>query len=110
MVVLRPRLSAVLSDRPSPERVRALLGRYVPVRLDLDSAHLVPGDRRALGRLVEAATWIDRIYWRQRSEVGLQLKASLMDGKDAAARELERLLTLNFGPWDTLNDNEPFWG
>jgi len=87
-----------------------MLGRYVPVRLDLDSAHLVPGDRQALGRLVEAATWIDRIYWRQRSEVGGQLKASLMDGKDATTRELDRLLTLNFGPWDTLNDNEPFWG
>jgi len=33
-----------------------------------------------------------------------------MDGKDDVARELDRLLTLNFGPWDTLNDNEPFWG
>jgi len=90
--------------------IERLLRKYAPVRLDVDVAHLAEGDRRALRLLAESAAWIDRIYWKQRSEGGLRLRERLGRSQKPMARHLQRLLEINFGPWDTLNDDRPFWG
>jgi len=97
-------------DRPDPALVTRLLSRYVPVHLSVALDHLAEGDRRALGKLVDAAAWIDRIYWKQRSDVGGRLKERLAGLRDAHSRDLERLLALNFGPWDEFDGGRPFWG
>ncbi len=100
----------VLRNLPDPDRVRALLSSYAPVRVQAETGHLSAGDRRAVVKLIEAASHINRIYWRQRSELGWTLKTALGKRHDPAARELERLLTLNFGPWNHLENDAPFWG
>jgi hypothetical protein len=80
------------------------------VRLDVAAAHLVDRDSLALRKLIECASWIDRIYWKQRSEGGWRLKQMVADSADADSRELERLIDLNFGPWDSFDNDRPFWG
>jgi hypothetical protein len=95
---------------PDPALVTRLLSRYAPARLRVPLDHLADGDRRALGRLMDAASWIDRIYWTQRSDDGWSLKERLAGSCDPAARDLERLLSLNFGPWDEFDGGRPFWG
>ena len=101
---------AVSPVLPDPVLVNNLLSRYSPVRLTARTDHLKTGDRRALTKLVEAATWINRIYWKQRSPDGWRLKQriSRLPGKEA--RQLERLLDINYGPWDGFDDDRPFWG
>lgn len=97
-------------DFPNPSLVKELLGRYASIRLSVKTNHLAEGDRLALGKLVEAASWIDRIYWNQRSEEGWSLKQRLSASSDKNSQDLERLLTLNFGPWDTFDSDRPFCG
>lgn len=97
-------------DRPDPARINTLLSRYAPTRLEAATGHLQEGDHRALRRLRACAPWIDRIYWHQRSADGWALKEELAGSRVRQTRELQRLLQLNFGPWDTLDDDRPFWG
>jgi hypothetical protein len=98
------------SDLADPVLVRAMLSRYVPVKLDVALEQLAEPDRRALHKLTEAATWIDRIYWRQRSAGGWELRQRVSGMPGDEARQLERLLDINFGPWDALSDDQPFCG
>lgn len=104
------REGTTLNERPDRVLVKKLLSRYVPVRLNASIDHLASNDRRALRKLIDSAAWVDRIYWRQRSQEGWLLKQSVsqMEGEDA--RELERLLNINFGPWDSIDGDRSFWG
>lgn len=102
-------IDRLMMRRPDARRVHDLLRRYEPVRLRAETAQLRPGDRRALGKLVEAARYIDPIYWRQRSRIGWALWQALQRSGERSG-ELGRLLRLNYGPWDNLDGDAPFWG
>jgi hypothetical protein len=100
----------LMAHPPPLARVRALLRRYVRVRLEAEKDHLASGDRLAITKLIDAARWIDRIYWRQRSDIGWELLEALRRSREHAGSELDRLVTVNVGPWDNLNGDSPFWG
>jgi hypothetical protein len=100
-------LTAEIPDRST---ILKLLSRYAPVRLEVGVDHLAIGDRLALRNLIEAASWIDPIYWKQRSEEGWRLKNALSASGAADNAELERALKLNYGPWDSFDNDRPFWG
>lgn len=97
-------------ESADPALIEKLLHQYAPVRLDLDVGRLADGDRRALGKLVECSSWIDRIYWKQRSVEGWGLRQRVSESSDGRAPSLRRLLDINFGPWDTFDDDRPFCG
>jgi hypothetical protein len=98
------------TELPDPSRIRTLLSRYSPVRLAAATDHLDPRDRQALGQLIDAAGWINRIYWKQRSVDGWSLRQRVGGLAGEQARQLQRLLDINFGPWDGFSGDEPFWG
>src|SRR5262249_32450181 len=95
---------------PDASLVRDLLRRYARVRLDVATDRLAERNQAALRKLIEAARWIDRIYWEQRSADGWRLKKFVARSPDSDSRRLERLIDLNFWPWDTFDDDRPFWG
>jgi len=95
---------------PDPSCIHSLLKRYVRVPIEADKTHLTAGDREALSKLVGAVRHIDTIYWRQRSEIGLELRRKARTSPGRIGDELDRLLSLNFGPWDNLDGDHPFWG
>jgi hypothetical protein len=99
-----------LAHPPDPARIHSLLKRYVRVRIEAEKDQLAEGDRRALAKLIEAARWVDPIYWRQRSEIGWELAKAVKALPDFTGGELDRLLSVNFGPWDSLDGDSPFWG
>ena len=55
-------------------------------------------------KLVEASQYLDDIYWRQSDPEGLALYKSTKDPK------LRRLLMINGGRFDLVDDNHPFAG
>lgn len=99
-----------LAEYPEPALIEHLLSQYATVRMEADTSHLSPGDRAALHHLVSAARWVDRIYWKQRSDVGWSLKQHLAAPGTQAPDTLQRLLALGFGPWDVFDNDRPFWG
>ncbi len=95
---------------PDPEHVKELLSRFASVRLDVSLDDIDDRDRSALQRLAEAGPWIDRIYWKQRSGADSSLERVLADAHCEGSADVSRLVQLNFGPWDSFDDDRPFLG
>jgi hypothetical protein len=82
--------------------VKDRLAAYASVRLTADLSALGAGDRAMLPLLIEAATLMDDLFWRQAYGDKAKLLASIED--DATQRFAE----INYGPWDRLAGNAPF--
>ena len=70
-------------------------------RLDADLSGLSDSTRAMLPHLIAAARAMDNVFWMQ----AYGDRDSLLAGLDADTR---RFATINYGPWDRLNGNEPF--
>ena len=78
------------------------LDRYTPFRLETDLDALTDNERRMLPLLVEAADAMNELFWRQSWGDEQALMSRI---EDPATRQFAEL---NYGPWDRLDDNEPF--
>jgi hypothetical protein len=78
------------------------LAQYVRVPLTADLSAFDADDKKMLALLVQASELMNSIYWQQiwPDREGLLAKAG-----DADSR---RMVELNYGPWDRLNDDKPF--
>jgi hypothetical protein len=85
-----------------------LLKRYAPVRLQVERSELQPGDELALTELTQAAQWTDEIYWKQRAGEEWLKRFRAQNSNSEAGDALSRLLKINFGPWDTFDNDAPF--
>jgi hypothetical protein len=72
------------------------------VRLSTDVEALTDSERRMIPHLIRAAESMDRAYWEQAYGDKEKLLSSL---ESEAAR---RYAEINYGPWDRLDDDEPF--
>jgi hypothetical protein len=84
--------------------------QFVEKTLTAELGHLSEGDRSALAHLVEAADAMQEIFalqaWADREAMDAEVAA--LDGPDAEAiRDYYRIMV---GPWDRLEDFEPFYG
>jgi hypothetical protein len=83
-------------------KVAEKLAGYKSIRLTADISHLSPGEREALGYMIEAAKHADNIFWMQ----SYGEKDSVLSR--ASGEDVKKFLMLNYGPWDRLNDDKPF--
>lgn len=84
------------------ETMRANVAKYEEVALTADLSWLSEEEREVIGLLIDAAKVIDQIFWSQSYGFSLDLLKSIED--DNARKYAE----INYGPWDRLNNNEPF--
>jgi hypothetical protein len=91
---------------PAPSRTQSSvarrLARYTTVRLGADTASLTRRERRMLPLLVDAAREMHGIYWTQAYGNRDSLMRTLSDA------DTRRLVEINVGPWDRLDNNTPF--
>lgn len=80
------------------ERVEA----YEPFKLTTDLDVLSPRQKEMLPLLFEAADIMDDLFWKQ---AWGDKDALLNNIPDEHVRKFARI---NYGPWDRLNDNQPF--
>jgi hypothetical protein len=78
------------------------LGRYTTVRLETDLSVLTDSERKMIPHLIRAAESMDRTYWEQAFGDKEKLLSAL-ESEDA-----RRYAEINYGPWDRLDENEPF--
>lgn len=86
----------------APSDVGQRVAKYTTVRLAPDLSALTDKERRMIPILVDAGKAIDEVYWIQTYG---DKQALLRSINDAATR---RLVEINYGPWDRLDDNHPF--
>ena len=94
-----------LISRPDLER---RLARWRPVKMPFDASGLTEREKGMIGKLVESCRYLDDIFWRQSDPAGLKLYKSLV--KTGGNPELRRLLLINGGRFDLIDDNAPFAG
>jgi hypothetical protein len=86
------------------------LERFAPTELTADLGSLSEGDRRAVELVIEASRQLDPVFLRQ-VWAGNPALAERVDGwrggERGAAREY---FEINYGPWDRLEEMEPFVG
>src|SRR6476646_317507 len=84
------------------------IARFAPTTLTANTAVLAPGDRKALGKIIEAARLLDPLFLRQVWSGNQELQKKLETDKSAMGRQRLHYFLINDGPWSRLDNNEPF--
>lgn len=87
-------------NQPSP--YQGLADQYAEFTLTTDISKLTENEKQMLPLLIQAADLMEEIYWQN----AYGDKASLFAGVQDSA--LIKYLSINYGPWDRLNANQPF--
>jgi len=76
---------------------------YYPMDLSADLSHLTDRQRHMVELLIEASEIMDDLFWQQAYAGDKdQLLSQLDDSK------VKRFTEINYGPWDRLNNDQPF--
>jgi hypothetical protein len=95
-------LFACLPKNETSKEMQAKVDNFVKVDLTADISHLSEKEKQMLPLLFEAAQIMDDIFWLQAYGNKNELFGNI---KDDATREFVKI---NYGPWERLNNNEPF--
>jgi hypothetical protein len=90
--------------------IKERLAKLAPTDITYDESLLNEEQKEVLGKLVAAAKYMDKIFWKQASHVGLEIRRQLEQSADPVDKDYLRYLTINFGPFDRLEENKPFIG
>ncbi len=82
----------------------ARLARWKRVEMPLDISSLDLQQRKVVSKLIEASQDIESIYWRQSDPEALSLLRTTKD------QSVKRLLMINGGRFDLIDENRPFFG
>jgi len=101
---------AVLASSVSPKVVEEKLSKFAVAPVGVKPGAISPKHLRLIGKLVEAADHLDRVFWYQVSDEGLAIPHALLAEGSERAAALAELMSIHYGPWDRLANNEPFVG
>ena len=87
--------------KPSP--YQALADQYAEFPLTTDLSQLTDNEKKMIPILIEVADIMENIFWQNAYGDKSALMAQF--AQDSAAL---KYLSINYGPWDRLNDNKPF--
>ncbi|PYY02819.1 MAG: hypothetical protein DMG64_10265 [Acidobacteria bacterium] len=86
------------------------LAKYKRVVIPFDKSKLSSRELQMVIRLVDAARYIDEIFWRQNDPDGLEVYKRLEKSQTPKDVQLRRFLMINGSRFDLTNDNKPFIG
>lgn len=86
------------------------VAQFAPTPLSADTSALSAEDRQVLDKLVEASKLINEIFLRQAWTGNPALREELKGYQGANAQAVRDYFTINFGPWDRLDERKPFLG
>jgi hypothetical protein len=104
----RAKAKAELTIMPDLAQLEQMRARFAPVKLNVDTSALSPGDRQTLGKLMEAArilnfTFLDQLWSGNRA-----LYQKLQQDTSPLGKERLRFFWLNKGPWSSLDGYTAF--
>ena len=106
MALAAPAAAQVAAPREwSPAQAQAILDKTQTIRLAPSLAHLTPGERVAVGKLLEVGRIFQDVYEQQRHRNALTARAAVARRTDAHGRALYTIYRLNQGPIATTLDN-----
>jgi hypothetical protein len=88
----------------SQDQLKQKASEFVPFTLKADLSLLTDKEKQMLPLLFKAASIMEDIFWKQ----AFGDRESLLSRTNDP--DLNKLLTINYGPWERLNNNEAFVG
>jgi hypothetical protein len=88
----------------------ARLARFKPIQMPFHKQGLGAREIKLVEKLVQAANYIEQIYWRQSDPDGLKLYASLAGRTKPEDLKLRRFLKINGSHYDLVDEMKPFVG
>ncbi|HXI86249.1 MAG TPA: hypothetical protein VNH64_02230, partial [Parvularculaceae bacterium] len=102
--------AAAASYVASHDALVAMKEKFADIDMDPDVSFLSDEDKKVVNLLNQAADIMSTIYMRQRDEDNPKWRAEIA-ASDLADKDLVlKLFDLNFGPWDSLDSDKPFYG
>jgi hypothetical protein len=98
----------VIGDYAPIKHVKMQIQKFAPVEIDYDNNLLTENEHKALIAMVKAAQIMDKLFLRQVYEKNERLEAALQKGADTAYADLLNYFKLSFGPFDRLEQDQPF--
>lgn len=101
----------VVAATPEPAAdIAATRAKMAKVEMRPDTSFLNAEERQVLNLLIQAADLMDPIYLRQEYARNPEVRTAIQRSRRADQPQLLDMFDLMGGPWDSLEDNKPFWG
>jgi hypothetical protein len=101
-------LLAAAAVMPDLTQLKQMDARFAPVKLNYDTAVLSDGDRKALGKLIEAARVLNFVFMDQLWSGDRALYEKLQKDTSPLGKERLHYFWLNKGPWSDLDGHTAF--
>ncbi len=102
LIFLQDNLSQGISLMTKEKILEKKLNSFATVQLVSDISHLSDNQKKMLGILFQVADLMEEIYWEE--AYGDKSKLMLTTESDV----LKKLYSINYGPWERLNNNKAF--
>jgi hypothetical protein len=99
-----------MSDLKIASDLDARLARFKPISMTFHQEGLRPREIQLVHKLVQAANYIEQIYWRQSDPEGLKLYLSLAGSTKPEDLKLRHFLKINGSRYDLVDEMKPFVG
>jgi hypothetical protein len=99
-----------LSDLKVAPDLDARLARFKPIKMPFRQEGLSPREVQLVHKLVDAANYIEQIYWRQSDPEGLKVYLSLAGSTNPRDIKLRHFLKINGSRYDLVDEMKPFVG
>jgi hypothetical protein len=93
---------------PTLTELQQMTARFAPVTLTYDQSHLSEGDRKALGKLIEAARIMNFVFMDQLWKGDRALFSQLQKDTSPEGKARLHYFWLNKGPWSDLDGHAAF--
>lgn len=94
----------------SYETLKEKRKRYSDVEIKPPVTNISERDKKVLGHLIEASKVMDQIFWKQACIDCKEIEREISKVKGDIGKILKEYFDINYGPWDRLDDNQPFFG
>ena len=95
---------------PINEDIAAQVAKFKLVSMPFSIVGLSQKEQQMVYKLVDAARFLEAIYWRQSDPEGLALLKQITGCNQVEDQKLRRFLMINGSRYDLLEDNKPFVG
>jgi hypothetical protein len=101
-------LTFAASNTPDLAELDKMISRFVPTELRADVSNLSPGDRAALGKLIEASRILNDIFMKQMWSGNIALYENLKRDTTPLGKARLHYFWINKGPWSEIDDHTAF--
>ncbi|MFO8073462.1 MAG: peptidase [Polyangia bacterium] len=96
------------SEKTEKDEMAAKVAEFAPVEVAVAPDKIPEKHRPTIAALIEAAQVMDELFLRQVAEKNPEWREQI--ASDPELKDTLAYFDIMYGPWDRLEDHEPFWG